>query len=181
MHAYCLFCETQKCRTIARIIENRYRVRCISPQIIQRKWVKGQCLEESHDWLPGYVFIYSEEPLIPVYKIDGVIRWLENSELKDRDYDFAETLYRQEGVMGIARLAEVGDRCELDDPVWKSIQGTVVKMDRSRKRCCVEFEFAKTKRSVWVGYELVKRCEPEKTEALPMHGDGDQNEKSGSE
>ncbi len=157
MHAYCLFCETQKCENIAFIIQNRYGIRCISPKIIQRKWVKGQCLEESHQWLPGYVFLYSEEPMIPDFKVNGIIRWLECSELTGRDYIFAEALYHQNGVMGTVRLAEVGDRCEVDDPVWKDLQGTLVKVDRSRKRCCIEFEFAKVKRSVWVGYDLVKR------------------------
>lgn len=159
MHAYCLFCETQKCERIAQIIQNTYGIRCISPQIIQRKWVKGKCLEETHRWLPGYIFVYSEDPIIPFYAIDGIIRWLEHSELKGQDLAFAETLFQQNGVIGAVRLIEVGDRCELDDPVWKNLQGTVIKMDRYRKRCCVEFEFENTKRNVWVGYELVKQSE----------------------
>ena len=162
MHAYCLFCETQKCENIARIIQSTHGIRCISPQIIQRKWVKGQCFEERHQWLPGYIFLYSEEPMIPNFRINGIIRWLECSELAGRDFVFAETLYRQNGVMGTVRLAEVGDRCEVDDPVWENLQGTLIKVDRSRKRCCIEFEFAKVKRSVWVGYDLVRRYDPDK-------------------
>ena len=174
MHAYCLFCETQKCDTIALIIQNTYGIRCISPKIIQRKWVKGQCLEECHQWLPGYVFLYSEEPIIPNFKINGIIRWLECSELTGRDHLFADTLYRQNGVMGTVRLADVGDRCEVDDPVWKDLQGTLIKVDRSRKRCCIEFEFAKVKRSVWVGYELIKRYEG--NEQAQDHDISDQDE-----
>ncbi|MBR3741861.1 MAG: hypothetical protein IKN04_15650 [Clostridia bacterium] len=161
MYSYCLFCETQKCERIAHIIQHVYGIRCISPRIIQRKWVKGQCLEEPHPWLPGYIFLYAEEPIVPSFCVTGIIRWLEHSELTGRDRLFAETLYRQDGVMGTVRLAQVGDRCQVDDPVWKSIHGSIVKIDRSRKRCCLEFEFAKTKRTVWVGYDMVK---PEKGE-----------------
>ena len=156
MHAYCLFCETQKCDKIAQTIQDVYGIRCISPRIIQRKWVKGQCLEESHQWLPGYVFVYAEEPMVPSFAVPGIIRWLEDSELKGQDYLFAETLYRQDGVMGTVRLAQVGDRCQVADPAWANVQGTIVKIDRSRKRCCLEFEFAGVQHSVWVGYDLVK-------------------------
>ena len=156
MYAYCLFCETQKCERIAQIIQSVYGIRCISPRIMQRKWVKGQCLEESHQWLPGYIFLYSDDPIVPSFPVSGIIRWLEHSELKGQDYTFAETLYQQNGVMGTVHLAQVGDRCKIADPVWENMSGIVIKVDRSRKRCCLEFEFAQKKRTVWVGYDLVK-------------------------
>ena len=164
MHAYCLFCETQKCGTVAHIIETVYGVRCISPRIIQRKWVKGECREVSHDWLPGYVFLYSDQPIPARFPVSGIIRLLGNGELKGQDYIFASTLLNQNGVMGTIRLAEEGDRCYVDDPVWKPLQGTLVKVDRGRRRCCVSFEFAKQQRTVWVGYELVRRAEPANTD-----------------
>ena len=88
MYSYCLFCETQKCDAVAHIIQNTYGIRCISPKIIQRKWVKGKCLEERHDWLPGYVFLYSEDPIHPDFHVNGVIRWLEYTELQGRDNDY---------------------------------------------------------------------------------------------
>ena len=180
MYAYCLFCETQKCEIIAHIIQSVYGIRCISPRIMQRKWVKGQCLEESHRWLPGYIFLYSEEPMVPYFPVAGIIRWLENSELKGRDYDFAEMLYRQNGVMGTVRVAEVGDRCKIADPVWENMSGTIVKVDRSRKRCCISFEFDNILRNVWVGYELIQPEKPDDNEigkgcnrntAHDQHGD----------
>ena len=54
----------------------------------------------------------------------------------------------------------VPDRKErVTDPLWEKMEGTVIKVDRGRKRCCVEFQFANIQRSVWVGYDLVKRSE----------------------
>ena len=129
--------------------------RCISPQIIQRKWLKGKAQEERHRWLPGYVFVYTKEPVYPRFYAPGVIRCLGNDELSGNDLKIAEMIFNCEGIIGIIRLAEVGDRCKVADPAWEGIKGTVVKMDRGRKRCCVAFEFDGIVRNVWVGYEMI--------------------------
>ena len=157
LRAYCLFCETQKCATAARAIESHYGLKCIHPRILQRKWVKGTATEEPHDWLPGYLFLYSEEEVIPFYDVNGIIRWLGNGELQGQDRSFADTLYRQGGVFGTVSLLQEGDRCRVDDPVWEQLSGTVTSIDRGRKRCRVEFEFDGIKRTVWVGYELIRQ------------------------
>ncbi len=156
MHAYCLFCETQRCELIAAYIEKTTAYRCISPRIIQRKWIKGTAREENHAWLPGYIFVYSEEPIIPRFDVSGIIRCIGGGELTGSDFAFADMLYQQNGIIGTIRLAQVGDRCRVADPIWENMQGTIIKLDRGRKRCCVEFEFDQIRRTVWVGYDLVK-------------------------
>ena len=161
MVAYCLFCETQKCGVVARQIEQLYGCRCISPQIIQRKWVKGACLEERHNLLPGYVFLYAEEPLAAAFWLPGIIRWLGSGFLKGEDAAFAEMILEKDGVLGIVKVAEVGDRCVISDPHWEGMTGTITKIDRGRKRCCVEFTFDAVKWTVWLGYEMVKKAEGE--------------------
>ena len=107
-HAYCLFCETQKCPTIAAIIERKMGIRCISPQIIQRKWIKGKCEEKRHPWLPGYVFLYSEDPINESLHFPGVIRLLGNGELQNEDLAFANMLFERDGTLGTIQLVEVG-------------------------------------------------------------------------
>ena len=156
MHAYCLFCETQSCRIIAATIEKVYHLRCIQPQIVQLKWVKGVPLEVRHDWLPGYLFLYTDEPVKARFKIDGIIRILGRGELTGQDLAFARMLYEKNGLLGTVHLAQVGDRCHVEDPAWENMRGTVIKMDRGRRRCCVAFEFDGVQRHVWVGYELVR-------------------------
>ena len=156
MYAYCLFCETQRCELIAAYIEKTTAYRCISPRIIQRKWIKGTAREENHAWLPGYIFVYSEEPIIPRFDVSGIIRCIGGGELTGSDFAFADMLYQQNGIIGTIRLAQVGDRCRVADPIWENMQGTIIKLDRGRKRCCVEFEFDQIRRTVWVGYDLVK-------------------------
>lgn len=156
IHTYCLFCETQKCKAIACIIEHKYGIRSISPVIIQRKWTKGICEEKRHSWLPGYIFLYSDEPLKnPIY-VSGIIRRLGDDELQGTDLAFANMLYEHEGVMGTIHLVEVDQYCTVEDPLWQKMKGKVIKIDRGRKRCCVEFTFDSINRTVWLGYELIQ-------------------------
>ena len=159
MYAYCLYCERQRCADIARLMESWHGIRAISPVIIQRKWKKGICQEERHDWLPNYIFLYPEEPLKDKIRIPGIIRWLGNGELEGADLAFAQMLYEKNGVLGTVRLAEAGDRCVINDPLWNNAEGRILKIDRGRKRCCVEFTFDNLTRTVWLGYDLVKTKE----------------------
>ena len=160
MHCYCLFCETQRCRRIAYLIEKVHGIRTISPIIMQREWKNDRYHEVPRNWLPGYIFLYSEEELIPHFDFQGIIRWVGRGELEGTDLAFAEALHEQGGIMGAIQLAEEGDRCVVNDPLWEKMQGTIVKLDRGRKRCCVAFDFDDQHRTVWVGYDLVKRAEP---------------------
>ena len=112
--------------------------------------------EETHDWLPGYVFLYAEEPILPRFNIDGIIRCLGNRELSGSDLSFAEMIHRHHGVMGTVSLIREGDRCRINDPAWKEMSGKVIKMDHGRKRCCIEFEFDGSRRTVWAGYDIME-------------------------
>ena len=88
--------------------------------------------------------------------IGGIIRRLGNGELEGHDLAFAEMVYRRRGIMGTVSLLQEGDRCKVADPAWEDIHGKVVKMDFGRKRCSIEFEFDGIRRTIWVGYELIR-------------------------
>ena len=156
MYAYCLFCETQRCKKIAEYISRNYGYLCISPRIIQRKWIKGIPTEESYDWLPGYLFIYSQNQIIPRFDVSGIIRCLGNTELSGKDLAFAEMIRLRNGDTGNIPLVYEGARCVINDPAWAGIHGRVIKMDRGRRRCCIEFEFDGAAHTVWAGYEIAE-------------------------
>ena len=160
VYAYCFFCETQRCKVIAELIRKNYGYTCFSPQIIQRKWIKGLPTEEAHDWLPGYLFVYSAEKIKSRFAIDGIIRCLGNEELHGADLEFAEMLFQKNGIIGNVPLVQEGDRCILSDSSWQGMHGTVIKMDRGRKRCCIGFEFDGIARKIWVGYNLLEKDLP---------------------
>jgi len=158
---YCLFCETQKCTTIARVIERCWGIPCISPRIIQRKWVKGIAQEVYHSMLPGYVFLYPEKPMDKLIHIPGVIRTLGNGELQNEDLAFANMIKGHNGVIGTIHLVEEEERYKVEDPLWKMMEGKVIKVDRGRKRCCIEYSFDNICRTVWLGYDMVHRIRTE--------------------
>lgn len=153
LHAYCLFCETQRCKIIAEYISQNYHCTCFSPCIVQRKWIKGVSKEVVHQWLPGYVFLYSDNKINIQFSVKGIIRCLGNDELTGQDLVFAEMIYRKHGIIGSVILIKEGTRCRICDPAWNDLSGQVIKMDNERRRCCIEFVFDGIPRTVWVGYE----------------------------
>ena len=59
MYVYCMFCETQRCKTIAKLMEIRGAFRSFSPQIVRKQRKKGVNKEVLFDLLPGYVFVFN--------------------------------------------------------------------------------------------------------------------------
>ena len=158
MVCYCIFCVTQKTSQILEELSSGNIIpglTVLQPKIVQRKWIRKNATEEIHDYLPGYLFLYTKEQIQPRFDISGIIRCLGNSELNGQDLAFAEMIYQKKGVMGIISLMCDGERCRINDPAWEQIHGKVIRMDKGRKRCCIEFEFDGIKRSIWAGYEIV--------------------------
>ena len=52
LYAYCLFCRTQRCEKIARVLEVKGMARAFSPRILQRQRVKGENIRKYADFLP---------------------------------------------------------------------------------------------------------------------------------
>ena len=163
MYAYCLFCLTQRCKIIARLLEIRGVTRCFSPQIIRKQRKQGQNVQKSFDLLPGYVFIYSEERLTDYrlfYGMDGVIRRVGRTEkgyeLAGPDLDFAMKLLEKDGVVGAMKACHVGDEVMLEDPLFSGCEGKVIEIDYRKERAKVSFIFDNTKRDIWVSLDGVK-------------------------
>ena len=162
MHAYCIFCQTQKTEQIADAIEKILHIRCINAKIIQRYWRKGRQELRVHDYLPGYLFLYSEEPLEAyqdIARLQGVIRRLGSEdadyELTGSDYEFARMLYELDGTIGILKTVQVGDKVDLVRGLYQGFSGRIIRVDRRKGRCQIEFEFDGTVQNVWVGYEMI--------------------------
>lgn len=91
-----------------------------------------------------------------MFHIPGIIRRLGDGELQDKDLAFANMIFEHEGIIGTIQLAEIGDRCIIHDPMWQKTEGRIIKIDRGRKRCCVEFTFDQIRRTVWLGYNIIE-------------------------
>ena len=166
MYAYCMFCLTQRCKVIAKLMEIKGVDRAFSPQIIRKQRKKGVNVEKHFDLLPGYVFVYSQERLTDYrifYGMDGVIRRVgrrdDGYELEASDLDFAMKLLEKDGLVGAMRICKVGDQVLLEDPLFAGCQGKVTEIDYRKERAKVEFVFDEHSISSWISLDLVK---PEK-------------------
>lgn len=168
MHVYCLFCQTYRCSAIARFIEAVMHYRVIMPHIVQRKWVKGVAFREEHDYLPGYLFLYTEEPVEdhqPILQIDGVIRclgYVDNNgafcfaELTGNDLTFARMLYACDGLIDNVKVYREGDLLKPAAGLLADMEGRILKVDHHRERLLMAFCFEGIERQVWVGFDVVE-------------------------
>ncbi len=163
MYAYCLFCETQRCKIIAYQLEHRGVVdRAFSPQIIKRRRVKGKNIDMPYDLLPGYVFLFSETPLedfAPFRGITGILRRIGDPEngwaLSAEDFDFAQGLLRKDGIVGQLTVFKVGDEVRLDDPLFNGCAGKITRIDYRKQRARVDYHFAGMNCFTWVAVDMI--------------------------
>lgn len=163
MYAYCLFCLTQRCKVIAKLMEIRGVDRAFSPQIVRRQRKKGENKEVRYDLLPGYVFIYNEEKLTDYrifYGMDGVVRRVgrtpEGYELAGSDLDFAMKLLEKDGLVGAMKVCKIGEEVTLEDPLFNGCKGKVTRIDYRKERARVDFVFDGMACHTWISLDSVK-------------------------
>ena len=163
MYTYCVFCETQKCKTAAKQAEILYGCKAVSPQREQIKWVKKEAIREMHDLLPGYFCLYADEKieqLEMLYRIPGVIRCLSDQEhqfvLQGDDEKFALMLLDKNGVIGKTAVYQKGDFIQLCEGAYAGIQTRILKVNHRNMRMQIEIPFGGMHVKTWVEYEVVK-------------------------
>ena len=162
MNAYCIFCNALKREEIALIVKQRLNVEVLAPKIIQRKWVKGKATEVVHDYLSGYVFMYSEariQDFSQLFRVEGLYRILgEKSKgycLDHTDRDFAEMLWACDGIIGVMKACKSGDRVRLVQGALGKVDGEIVRLDR-RGRALIRFNFDGSPMQSWVAVEMIE-------------------------
>ena len=167
MYAYCLFCQTQRCEVIAKLMEIRGVDRAFSPHIIRKQRKQGVNVERRFDLLPGYVFIYNKDRLTDYrlfYGMNGVIRRVgrreDGYELEGSDLDFAMKLLEKDGLVGTMKICRVGDEVTLEDPLFSGCQGQVTEIDYRKERAKVEFMFDRNSCCTWIAVDDVRHLNP---------------------
>lgn len=171
MFAYCLYCQTQKCKKISVWLEQKPEVNtAFSPQILKRQRKMGRNIDLEFDLLPGYVFVYTDQLLSDIGILrnnPGVIRMIGNSEnawvLTGGDNDFAMNLYKKDGKIAQVSILKTGETVTLKDPIFNGAKGQVTKIDFKQQRARIDYEFAGVHCFTWVAMELV---ETEKNENI---------------
>jgi len=162
MNTYCLFCQTQRCKVIAQLLQVMGIEEAFSPQIIRRQRKKGANVEVSYDLLPGYVFFYTEEEILDprfFYGIDGIIRRVGRSDegwqLQGADREFSLQLLERHGRVGTQRVFQEGEQVVLTDPLFLGCQGRVTRVDYRKMRARVDFVFNEMDCHTWIAIEDV--------------------------
>ena len=164
MYVYCLFCRTQRCARIARLMEIRGVNRAFSPQILSRQRKQGRNIDRKQDLLPGYVFLFSEERLTDSETfagIDGVIRRVGRTEtgyeLEGADREFAMRLLDRNGSVGTLKTVKIGETVCLEDSLFEDNEGVITKIDYRKERARVDFRFEGNTCHAWVAVDGIRK------------------------
>ncbi len=157
MHVYCLFCQTQRAKRIAELLKNRGWGQAFTPMIICRHRVQGKLLDKPYDLLPGYVFLFTEEPVMDFSdfrKINGVGHLLgrreEQFEITGSDREFALSLLKVNGLVNPMTLVHEGGKVKLLNPLFEYSHGVITEIEYKKQRAKVEFLFAEERWITWV-------------------------------
>ena len=163
----CVFCLTGSEHSIAYKIEAKTDAQVIVPKKIKPFHVNGKWIDKEEMLMPGYMFVYSEReiPYNVLKRIEGVARVLTYGEedkegyLNGRDYEFAQWVRRENGLIDKLDAIQEGDFIRVTDGALQEMQGKVVAMNRRRHTVNVEVTLFGAKRNIWMGYEVIEKTE----------------------
>ena len=162
VNIYCLFCETDKVRYISCYLRDLYACTVVIPKQIQHTWSGGRMTDTERDLLPGYLFLYSEEPLdgTLLCRVQSVIRCLRTTdgkfELQGADEEFARMLLSRNGIIGKTPVYQVGQKIRIRDGAFAGLQTSILRVDRRAGRMQIEIPFANQKIRTWVEYDVIQ-------------------------
>lgn len=170
MVVYCLFCETAKCVSVLaqarRAFQDRGWITGYSPRQIQRVWKHGKVVNQVRQFLPGYIFLYFEEPFAdmqPLRALAGVIRVLHDAnnvyELSDADLSFAEMVREKDGCLGKTQVYREGDRICIQQGAFNSLDVKILKVNRRNHTMMIQIPLAGEWVKAWIQYEEDERKE----------------------
>lgn len=183
---YCLFCRTQRQRSVALQAARRYQSKVVNPQVRNRRWVGDTARVFSKPLLPGYLFIFSKESIDFSqlrFDISGAIRILryENGDgnLTPDDRRFAMWLLKYDGTVGTSLAMREGDRIRVISGPMKDFEGSIKRVNKQRRRAEVMFTFDGLTRGVWMDFDWLNQADADDVEALMAAYE--KNEKAQSE
>ena len=165
MKSYCVFCKTGSEKDVAKrlnTIDNR--IKAIAPtKVLQEKrkriWEKRNLI-----LIPSYVFLYAEEEIkVNLKEVSDVYKLLEYGtgfrELLGMDYEYSMWIYRHQGNIDISKVLTEGRSVKVIDGPLLDAFGTIVRLDKHKRKVWIEFEFDGVKRIVTLSAECVGKVE----------------------
>lgn len=163
---FCLFCRVGKEKSVVEYIRLCDCGKAVFPLKVHRMRDKatGRWQEERAPLLPGYVFLYTSQPLRRdrLQSIPDVIRVLgygseANRELTGRDLAFAAWVWQMDGNIEKLKVIEVGDRIRIADQAFSELRGIITRVDRRKQTCQVQLDTQGAFKYIWLPYDVVER------------------------
>ena len=113
---------------------------------------------------PGYIFCETDHPdkLIMYLKhVVGMTRLLgidgEIVPLTDTETEFLKKLGGKDHVVDVSEGIKEGSRIICSDGPLMGLESTIVKVDRHKRKACIEMEFLGQSRVIELGLEVIKK------------------------
>ncbi len=167
MYTYCLYCEAGKSSYVAVALMAKLGCQTIIPKHVQHTWDKGKMINRIHNLLPGYLFLYSDEPLevSSCQRTQGVVRCLRDGEgqyeLQGKDEEFALFLLDRKGIIGKTQVTENNGILEIGPKSFRGADVKITKVDRRNTRMQIEIRFLRQIIRTWIEYEIIEPTETE--------------------
>ena len=177
MYCYCIYCKTEKAPQLARAIEKSLGYRALIARQFQHIRKEGAFLDIRRNILPGYVFLYTPEPLTEhwrLWQLPGTIRLLMEEhgisgseetkpncyELSGHDREFALLLHRQNGILGRLQVTEEKEsrRFRLQEEL-EAAGLRILKVDRRKQRMQISLPLTGQELMAWVEFEIINADE----------------------
>ena len=162
-YSYCVLCRTGSETSTAHHINLYYpEIEAIAPVKSLQERRQGQWEQREQIMLPGYLFLFSKQemPYDLCTKVDNIYRTLEYAKgmkiLTGSDEEYAHWIYRHQGKIGTSKVAiKEGQSIQVIDGPLFDCQGTIIKLDKHKRRALVSFSFDGQKRVVSISAECV--------------------------
>ena len=133
----------------------------MAPVRILPEKVAGQWRNREKALLPGYIFLYTDLEFHP--NIRRMSRYffkylsyeLGSRQLHGNDLAYAEWLYKQQGAIAPSCILAAGDRIRVLDGPLSDNFGTIVRLDKHKRRVWVKFDFDGQTRTVCLGAQVI--------------------------
>ncbi len=163
MVSWCLFCKTGSEKHVAEFLTTlNNKVKAIVPMRTIQEKRKGKWTHKEQVLFPGYVFIYAEEgtEVDLTKKAPGLYKVLNYDiglkKLRGMDYKYSMWIYRHQGNIDTSKVLTEGRTVKvIEGPLLDGI-GTIIRLDKHRRRIWVEFEFDNQLRTVSLSAECVE-------------------------
>ena len=162
-HIYCVFCRTGAEARLGNEIEERFeRVRALVAVQEKHRTKQGTYEIERRVFLPGYLFLYTEEPLDleHIRRMEDVYRVLGDAdgmiELRGSDRAFARWLWENQGIIGISKLRIADGKLKIVSGPMQYFVESIVKLDKHTKNALVRMNFAGKTNEIWLAFEFAE-------------------------